>query len=151
MGRKILLMKRIAESFAWPDMKLFDELVEGFAITGHLDASGIFPADVKPKEMDEQDLLKKSKYLKPAIWAKQHNQQLQEFSHELWSITEEEAAEKGWLQGPLTWDELERKFGSAWIPVRRFAVWQRNKWRPIDDLSENGVNSTISCEERIGP
>lgn len=93
--------------------------------------------------------MKKSKYLRPAIWAKQHNQSLQDFSDELWSITAEEAHDKGWLQGPFTWDELEHKFSSAWIPVRRFAVWQRNKWRPIDDLSENGVNSAISCEERI--
>ena len=148
-GKKILLMKRIAENFKWPDMKLFDELVQGFAITGHLDASGIFPADAKPKEMDEQELMKKSKFLKPAIWAKQHNQPLQDFSDELWSITEEEAHDKCWLQGPFTWDELEHKFASSWIPVRRFAAWQRNKWRPIDDLSENGVNSAISCEERI--
>ena len=57
-GTKILLMKRIAESFKWPDMKLFDELVQGFAIAGHLDASVIFPADAKPKEMDEQELMK---------------------------------------------------------------------------------------------
>ena len=31
------------------------------------------------KEMDEQELMKKSKYLRPAIWAKQHNQSLQDF------------------------------------------------------------------------
>lgn len=34
------------------------------------------------------------------------------------------------------------------MPCRRFAVWQ-NKWRPIDDLSESGLNATFGCHEKI--
>ena len=147
--KKILLMQKIAESLKWPDMKLFDDLKNGFAITGSVDPSEIFQPNYKPQEMDVEELMKKSKFLKPAIWAKQSNQDGSDFAEDLWNITMEETLEKGWLEGPYDWNELEKKFNGAWLPVRRFAVWQREKWRPIDDLSENGVNLTVSTFEKV--
>eukprot|EP00438_Fugacium_kawagutii_P022633 Skav216773 [mRNA] locus=scaffold3064:4705:6270:+ [translate_table: standard] len=40
-------------------------------------------------------------------------------------------------------------FNHHWLPVRRFAVWQRSKWRAIDDFSECGVNSSFAYFERV--
>ena len=40
-------------------------------------------------------------------------------------------------------------FCLKWLPVRRFTVWQRSKWRAIDDFSECGVNSTFAYFEKI--
>ncbi len=147
--KKILLVQKIAESLKWPDMKLFEDLKNGLAITGAIDPSGIFPPGYKPQEMDEHELMKKAKFLKPGIWSKRTNQDSLEFAEELWKIIMGEALEKGCLEGPFSWKELEDKFKGAWLPVTRLAVWQREKWRPIDDLSENDVNLSVSSFEKI--
>ena len=55
---------------------------------------------------------------------------------------------KGWLEGPFSFNQLQERFNGQWMPCRRFAVWQ-NKWRPIDDLSESGLNATFGCHEKI--
>ena len=59
-----------------------------------------------------------------------------------------EATEKGWLHGPCTPAEMDQRFGGNWLPVRRFAVEQKGKLRPIDDLKENRVNETFSSTEK---
>ena len=84
-------------------------------------------------------------YMKPALWSKIGSAAgEQEFSQDLWNITEE-CEKKNWLVGLYTWEELERKYSGAWMPVESFSVWQSHKWRPIDDLSENGVNAAYSA------
>ncbi|CAE7477432.1 unnamed protein product, partial [Symbiodinium sp. CCMP2456] len=35
---------------------------------------------------------------------------------ELWDITCSEAGDRGWLHGPYDWDQLQRMFGSEWVP-----------------------------------
>ncbi|CAE7311815.1 unnamed protein product, partial [Symbiodinium sp. CCMP2592] len=45
--------------------------------------------------------------------------------------------------------ELTEILGPHWIPVRRFAIFQRGKLRCIDDLSENSVNSSWEVAEKI--
>ena len=46
-------------------------------------------------------------------------------------------------------EQLDTKYPDGWIPCRRFAVWQREKWRPIDDFLENSVNSCYSVCDKI--
>ena len=43
-----------------------------------------------------------------------------------------------WLQGP-----------GSWRAVRRFAVFQKDKWRPIDDASESGMNAVTGSRDRL--
>ena len=77
------------------------------------------------------------------------NQPLQDFSQDIWDTTIEECESKQWLEGPFTVEQLDTKYPDGWIPCRRFAVWQREKWRPIDDFSENSVNSCYSVCDKI--
>ena len=51
--------------------------------------------------------------------------------------------EKGWLKGPLAWDEVP-----VTAPVsKRFGLMQKHRIRLIDDFSESSVNDTVSVAE----
>ena len=86
--------------------------------------------------------------VKHALWQKVADSPADRFSQGLYEVTENER-EKGWLSNPKTWQELESTFGPRWVPVRRFAVEQRDKLRPIDDLAENGVNSAFAACDKL--
>ena len=73
-----------------------------------------------------------------------------EHAQELLDISREEASVKGWLRGPHTPSEIDRLLDTSdWIPVRRFAVVQNSRTRPIDDLRENHVNEAFSAAEKV--
>ena len=50
---------------------------------------------------------------------------------------------KGWLQGPIQKSDLEKGFSIS----RRFGLWQKTKYRCIDDFSGSLVNATCSIYE----
>ena len=70
-----------------------------------------------------------------------------DLDEELEAITEAEI-HAGWLRGPFTREELDKKFGQ-WIPARRFAVRQGQKVRAIDDFSLLGQNDATGIHERV--
>lgn len=148
-GKSISLMRYIAKELNWPDKTLFDELVQGFKLTGVQPRSGIFESDCKPPQYDEDELMARGKFVRPALWGKIQAEPLQEFSAPLSEITLAEAQEKGWLKGPLTFNDINLLYQGDWLPVRRFAVFQKDKWRPIDDFSENGVNGSFGSLEKV--
>ena len=117
----------------------------GFSLTGNQEKTGIFPDDFKPPCYGVEKLVERAKFVKSALWEKIRQKPLQSFSQELWDITVAEHEQKGWLGPPMRFEQLEATFQSHW-PVRRFAV-QNNKCRPIDDFSENGVNSCFGSVE----
>ena len=88
-------------------------------------------------------------HIRPALWRKIQTENDTEYRQELWDITMEEVTKKKGLEGPYESDELDVLFESQWLPVRHFAVWQRSKWRPIDDFSECGVCSSYAYFEKM--
>ena len=44
---------------------------------------------------------------------------------------------KGWLQGLFSPEQITEQQKGVWLPVRRFGIWQKGKFRPIDDMKEN--------------
>eukprot|EP00435_Cladocopium_sp_Y103_P058672 s441_g20.t1 len=148
-GKHLALLERLATDIGWPDTTVHSEMRDGFKLIGMQPPSGVFAADIKPRTLSEADLTKQLQFLKPALWGKVQAAQQTDFEQELWDITMQEMQEKGWLEGPYDKNELDVLFNDRWLPVRRFAVWQRSKWRPIDDFSECGVNSTFSYLERV--
>ena len=46
-SKNILLMRQVAEEMNWPDVNLFDEMTQGFELTGNFSACGIFKPQVK--------------------------------------------------------------------------------------------------------
>jgi hypothetical protein len=66
-----------------------------------------------------------------------------ELDQKLWDKTLLET-ERGWMRGPLNWEEL----GCGATLSRRFPLEQSGKVRPIDDLSQSRINSTVTCYEQ---
>eukprot|EP00435_Cladocopium_sp_Y103_P066931 s1136_g29.t1 len=148
-GKHLALLEQLATEINWPDTAVHAEVRNGFKLIGMQPPSGIFAADIKPRTLSEEDLNKQLRFLKPALWLKVQSATRTDYEQELWDIKLQEMQEKGWLEGPYSKDDLDVLFDDRWLPVRRFAVWQRSKWRPIDDFSECGVNSTFSYLERV--
>ena len=46
---------------------------------------------------------------------------------EVWEITVKEAEGNGWLAAPMSFEQLEEKFSSDWVPARRFGIQQSGK------------------------
>ena len=148
-NKHLSLLQKISDDLGWKDVDVHKEIQEGFKLVGLQKPTGIFGADVKPRSFSEDELIKHSRHLKPALWSKIRNAPKSEFEDELWTLTMEEVTTKRWLDGPYSYDELECLFEGTWNPVRRFGVWQRNKLRAIDDFSESGVNASFAYLEKI--
>ena len=143
-------MKELAlQSIHWPDMSVFDEMAAGFKLVGTVAKTGIFKPHVTVANMSENDLDKKVKFLRPMILGKLTKFRDKKLQAELHRITMEEAAEKHWLQGPYAPDDIAGLVGDQWLPVRRFAVEQKGKVRPIDNLKESMLNQTFGSFEKI--
>ena len=150
-GKRLLLLERIASSLCWPDKTIHRDLRQGFKLSGEVPPTGIFEPDVKPPVSSVAEFWDAAEILKTQLCSRIATSGELEFSHPLWEITLEEADPskgKSWLKGPYSYEQLESMYEGKWMPCRRFAVWQ-NKWRPIDDLSENGLNSTFGCHEKV--
>eukprot|EP00438_Fugacium_kawagutii_P013469 Skav231273 [mRNA] locus=scaffold2436:470175:474164:- [translate_table: standard] len=148
-GKRLALLERLANDIDWPDRSLHEEIRNGFKLVGMQQPTGVFAADVKPRTLSADELENQLEFIKPALWNKMQSEQQADYAHELWEATMEEVTDKKWLEGPYDFDELEVMFNHHWLPVRRFAVWQRSKWRAIDDFSECGVNSSFAYFERV--
>ena len=147
--KQFLLLRKLADEIGWPDKQLHQELVQGFRLTGKGSTSHVFRPEVKEAKLTEAELMQQSKFLKPKIVGRVANSAVPEYLDELREITIREAAEKGWLRGPLTAEQVEKEVGKDWVPVNRFAVRQKDKLRPIDNFCENRVNEAWESPERI--
>ena len=148
-SKHVLMLERLAGTINWPDEKLHDEIRNGFRLVGMGTKSNIFKPDFKPATITEDELMKKAKFLWPALIGKLKNQQEDELLQELRTITAAEAENKGWLTGPHRLKAIQDEFQNEWLPVVRFAVRQKNKTRPIDNFAENGVNDAWSSPEKL--
>ncbi|CAE7236545.1 unnamed protein product [Symbiodinium sp. CCMP2592] len=124
------------------------DMTSGFKIVGEEFPSGIFPLEPRPATLTPEELLAQSRSTKPLIWEQVNDAPLDANSRELFEITEAEYREKGWLEQPRSWEELELLFGD-WLPAKRFGVRQRDKLRPIDDLAANGANSAFAACDKL--
>ncbi|CAE7361058.1 unnamed protein product [Symbiodinium sp. CCMP2592] len=151
-GKRLLLLKRIADDMDWPDKDWLGELLEGFDLVGSQKHTGVFKRELRPQARTKADFLDASKFLRPALLGKVASEGLNEHSQELWDKTLEEVTDD-LLEGPLTQEEVHARHGDHWVPVRRFPVVQssagKRKLRPIDDFSENLVNGSFSYADKI--
>ena len=153
VGKRILLMKRIAQALEWPDIAVFDEMVQGFKIVGSQPPSGIFALEPRPACMSVEELESSAKFLRPALLGKVRSSAVDEDLVRLLEVTQDETQHKNWMVGPMSVDHVHDLHGPTWIPVRRFGVWQSSgevrKLRPIDDYAENRVNASFSYLDKL--
>ena len=51
--------------------------------------------------------------------------------------------------GPYTGEQLDRILGPIWVGNKRFGIRQGSKIRPIDDLTDSGLNSCVSVLDKV--
>ncbi|CAE7220298.1 unnamed protein product [Symbiodinium natans] len=129
-------------------MAIFDEMCEGFRLVGHGTKSGLFRPGVRLASMSESELMESARRLRPQLLSKVMQEKQDDFSEELHETTMREASEKGWLEGPFSPADMDKRFGN-WLPVRRFAVAQKGKIRAIDDFKENLLNNAYTAVEKV--
>lgn len=147
--KRLLLLERIAHEIEWEDSHVHKELREGFMLTGTPNASNIFKKEVQPCQIDNAELMTKAATLKSTLLSKIGKAGANPHCQELYNITCEEASEKKWLDGPFLPGEVDDMIGQSWIPLRRFAIMQKQKIRAIDDCSENCLNDAFTSVEKI--
>ena len=149
-GKNLALMERLMETMDWPDKDCLTEMMKGFRLVGRAEATGLFRPGLSLGSIEEDELMAMAPALKASILDRIAAEDPGEHAQELLDISREEASVKGWLRGPHTPSEIDRLLDTSdWIPVRRFAVVQNSRTRPIDDLRENHVNEAFSAAEKV--
>ena len=142
-SKKLRLMRHIIESEGYDDRALADDLASGFSLVGEVPQSHVLPKKLLPATLSRQDLENNSKRSNDALRYMTRSCGDSELDQKLWDKTLLET-ERGWMRGPLNWEEL----GCGATLSRRFPLEQSGKVRPIDDLSQSQINSTVTCYEQ---
>ncbi|CAE7252934.1 SLC24A2 [Symbiodinium sp. CCMP2592] len=96
-NKRVLLMKKIASSLNWPDTTLWDDLTQGFKLTGSQPRTGVFEPDCKPAISSESE-----------FWMAA--------SAQTRNVEEADPSGKQWLHGPLSRAEVGK-----WRPIDDFS------------------------------
>ena len=142
-GKKLLLMRHIIDTEGYDDKTLVDDVSNGFSLVGEVPKSNVLPRKLLPAVISEQELHANSHKANLALRYMTRSSGDLELDEKLWAKTISEV-DKGWMLGPLTWDTLN----SGDTVSRRFPLEQGGKVRPIDDLSQSQINSTVTCYEQ---
>ena len=148
-GKRLLLFKQMCEDAMVGDPSLFQELTEGFRLTGQMKDSGQFPRRLKPASLTVQQLKDSSVWAKRMIHASCRKVATDpEIASAVFEETQQQLQD-GWVVGPFTEAEMDQKFDGCWIPSKRFGVKQGGKVRAVDDFSEFLVNASVTSSEKL--
>ena len=136
-------MRHLIQQEGYDDSTLADDIELGFDLVGDSPTSSVLPSKLVPATISKEDLLRHSERANKALRYMTRSGGDLELDQGLWDKTQLEL-ERGWLRGPLSWEDLPE--GSA--VSRRFPLSQSGKVRPIDDLSQSQVNSTVNTFEQ---
>jgi len=89
-------LQEILESIDYPDKSLVSEMVQGFALSGWMTKSGIFPTRVRRPKFDKDTLVKLAKGINHSTLRSMDRRQDSELEQGAWDETCKELAE-GWL------------------------------------------------------
>ncbi|CAJ1459680.1 unnamed protein product, partial [Effrenium voratum] len=149
-GKRLLLFKAMMEDAGVADPYLFQHMVDGFPLVGHMEPSGQFPKRWKPARLTLESLKKTSHWArKAALSSCAKGAADQQIADAVWSETQDQL-QRGWLKGPFTEADLDARNSGVWIPSRRFGVKQGvDKIRCVDDFSEFLLNEATATSEKL--
>ena len=148
-GKRLKVFNELLSSISFPHHdRLTHLMATGFPVGGPYPTTGIFPHANRQATTSIEDLWRDSRSIQKAFMLHTDTSD-PELSKEVFDLTLAEV-QKGWLTGPFTTEDLDRRLGK-WIPNRRFGVRQGPKVRCIDDFSASGVNQTLSANETVDP
>ena len=131
--------------YRYPDLSVFDEVVNGTDLVGAVPSIPYFDASFKPAKMTVEELGNSAASIRKSLLASIRSSGDSDIDREVYSKTLDEL-ECGWLEGPIDVNLLPDRA----IVSRRFGIKQSSgdtvKIRLIDDFSASGVNSTVQVE-----
>ena len=143
--KRLLLWREMLMHYGYPDISVFDEVVNGTDLVGAVPAMPYFDASFKPAKMTVEELGASATSIRKSLLASIRSSGDADIDHEVYSKTLDELG-CGWLEGPIEPGSLP----SLAIVSRRFGIKQTSgettKIRLIDDFSASGVNSTVQVE-----
>ena len=124
--KPLLLLREELRLVGWADETLFSDLVGGMPVLGEMPVTGVFPPRRSEPVLSVDELmLTASSAQAAAMLPRETDMKEAELT---WQATMAEAHEDvGWLVGPMASDEVARRVGPIWLPVRRFPVLQPTK------------------------
>ena len=140
-NKNVLLWRSILQDNAFPDQHLWEDLHQGFRITGWMPDTGIFTRRLKPPTSGLKELLAQSSYRTPLTLRAIAKSPVDEVAKQAWAETKIEE-EKQWVF-------RDHAFEPAQILLaRRFGLAQKSKVRVIDDGKGCSLNTTVGlCEK----
>ena len=142
--KRIALLQRIIDDEGYVDTMLPNDLGRGFDLVGEIPhAGGRLPAKLVPATLSVDELSTNACRARQALRYGRGASGDESMDQQLYDKTLEERS-KGWLVGPLLWDELE----DSAVVSRRFGLWQGAKLRPIDDYSMSSINATVTSKDQ---
>ena len=139
--KKLLLWREILVDLGYPDLSVFDEVVQGFSLTP---VTAIFPPTFKPAKRSCSDVASWAPELRSHVISKCKPQGEED---EVVHTKTRDERRKGWARGPVPLEELPADS----LVSRRFGLKQGPKIRLIDDLTMGGVNEMVNVHESPKP
>ena len=140
-NKNVLLWRAILQDNAFPDKQLWEDLRQGFRITGWMPDTGIFTRRLKPRATSLQDLLAQSSYRTPLTLRAIAKSPADEIAKQAWEETKIEEG-KQWVFRDRVYDP------SNILLARRFGLAQKSKVRVIDNGKGCSLNATIGLTEK---
>ena len=148
-GKRLLLLESILVDIGHPDSSLVREVIEGFPLTGSAPLSHIFPMQLRLATKTPQALRKQGAWSRPIISARAVSCGDAVVDQRVWDQTLAEVSE-GWLEGPVSIEDLNCRFHGEWISSRRFGLRQGpDKIRLIDNGRESELNCALTTHEKL--
>ena len=149
-NKNLKLMQHLLHKMGWPDVRLIDDVMSGFFLTGHQPFSGVFLQEPKVANLTEKMLQDTSTISNKALMKRTKSSGDLVVDDKLWQSAVEEST-AGWLTGPFYYEEdlIEPLSGNRPHLSRRFPLVQGEKIRAIDDLCESNVNASFAACEKV--
>jgi hypothetical protein len=145
--KQILLFKELLIGMGYDDIGVADLLITGVKLVGTVDRVGIWvPDESRIAKSTVESLWASARQAQDSV-IKANTGNFSDRDREVWESAEEEVS-AGFLKGRFTAQELEKIVGPRWIAARRFGIVQGEKFRPIDDFSEHGINGAYGMKEK---
>ena len=143
-SKRLLLFKSLLEDSGFMDLNLFQDLCNGFDLTGTLPESQTFARRFKPAHLPTEVLRGAARKARDALLLGVRSSGDFQLDSGVYDATVKEV-QKGFLVGPIDPTELPE----CATLTRRFGVNQKDKIRPIDDYRSSMVNSAVTQVEAV--
>ena len=141
-GKRLLLWREILTALKYPDVKIIDEIIRGFPMTGGVEESGVFQPDVRPPEMTVQQLKGIALGVNHAVVDSLRQAAVTDLDAPAWDETKIEI-ERGWL-APCEVEDLVR---FMWLSV--FLCCREANYASLMISTAAGVNQTVGMAEKL--